>query len=194
MKTARCMIKRKKTRKLVGLKRSIKTNDRHTGRTLGDGHSTNPTRWPPSTRTSRVSCQFKFSVRFTRKEFYHLPLYQPMLQGPKTKVQTFPTSVPNSCNSALALNLLPVLSLKFRLPPDQITLLIHRILFPQSTNLHRNHSPQGYPQFSDIYPQFDPQLLGIFHRPSCKYTSVSHRILSVSSSQICSLEVIDIFL
>ena len=44
-------------------------------RVLGDGHSTNPTRQSPSIRTSRISCQFRLSVRFTRKEFYHLPPY-----------------------------------------------------------------------------------------------------------------------
>ena len=38
--------------------------------------------------------------------------------GPNDQSLDFPTSVPNSCNSALALNPLPVLSLKFRLPPD----------------------------------------------------------------------------
>ena len=43
-RTARWVTKLTKTWRLVGLKRAVKTNDRHTERTLGDGHSTNPTR------------------------------------------------------------------------------------------------------------------------------------------------------
>ena len=43
-RTARWVTKLTKTWRLVGLKRAVKTNDRHTERTLNDGHSTNPTR------------------------------------------------------------------------------------------------------------------------------------------------------
>ena len=49
---------------------------------------------------------------------FHFLINPPMLKGKRTEVSTFPTSVPNSCNLDLALNLFPNLSLKFRLPPD----------------------------------------------------------------------------
>ena len=71
----------------------------------------------------------------------------------KTQVSTSPESLSNSCNLDLALNLLPVLSLKLLLPLDYKTSGPHRVFFFKSTKYRKVGYSQPYPQPHITYPQ-----------------------------------------